>query len=77
MCPGCSLMRSLGNQGPRRMFAAHLERGGDKTRLTGPLRLFFNNFNGLGMTIYTGLPNPGPISKGTTAPTSSDTGICE
>lgn len=37
---GCSLMRPLGNQGPRRMFAALLERGGNKTRLTGPLWFF-------------------------------------
>jgi|GEM_PF-2307832 len=42
MRSGCSLMRPLGNQGPRRMFAAHLERGGDKTRLTGPLRFFLS-----------------------------------
>ncbi len=33
MLPGCSLMRPLGNQGPRRMFAASGETPGNKTRL--------------------------------------------
>ena len=43
----CSLLRLLGNQDPRRMFAARFERGGNRTRLTEPLRLFPLRFQAL------------------------------
>lgn len=47
MLPGRSLMRSQGNLGPRRMFASRLERAGDRTRLTEPLRRFSSGYRAL------------------------------